>query len=109
MANKIIHSELEWNEGRVKGFFGKDLLMLDNSSLKIVKVAPYATYPLHVHPDKTEYAYVLEGHPDMEIGPDHFSGGQGDFFIFPQQVQHSILNKTDKECLLLIGAIKAQY
>jgi quercetin dioxygenase-like cupin family protein len=109
MKNKIMpEEELDWNEGSVKGFFGKELIKLENGSLKIVKVAPLASYPEHAHPDKTEYAYVQEGNPDFQIGANQFSGKPGEFFIFPKNVNHSIQNRTSAECLLLIGSIKNQ-
>lgn len=90
----------------MKNFFGKDLLMLDNGTVKLVKVAPAATYPEHLHPDKTEYVYVLEGHPHFKIGPEEFSAGPNEFYTFPARVKHAILNKTDQTCVLLVGGIK---
>jgi quercetin dioxygenase-like cupin family protein len=35
-----------------------------------------------------------------------FEGEVGDFYIFPVGEKHSIKNNTQKECCLLIGAIK---
>ncbi len=106
MKDKVTPDELEWNEGRVKNFYGKDLIAMENGSLKLVKVAPFASYPEHQHPDKTEYAYILEGNPHFVIGDNSYSGKPKDFFIFPQGIKHAIQNKTYSQCLLLIGAIK---
>ncbi len=103
--NIVIPDELAWTEGKVKNFFGKDLIALQNGSLKLVKVAPFASYPEHVHPNKTEYVYVLNGEPSFVIDGNHFDGKPNEFFIFPQQLKHAILNNTAKECLLLVGAI----
>jgi len=106
MKNKISPNEMEWKESRVKNFFGKELLMLDKGTLKVVKVAPLAIYPEHIHPDKTEYAYVLKGEPHFQIGTDAFDASPDEFYIFPPNVKHAIRNKSNAECILLVGSIK---
>ena len=105
MDNKIKSNLLEWSSGKVKGFYGKDFIKMDNGSVKLVKVDAHATYPLHVHPDKTEYAYVLEGNTEFEIDNQQYSSEPGDFFIFPRGKKHAIINNTNEDCLLLVGAI----
>ncbi|MES2394878.1 MAG: cupin domain-containing protein [Bacteroidota bacterium] len=106
MENKINTLELSWTAGKIKGFSGKELLLLPNGGLKLIKVSPLATYPEHLHPDKTEYAYVLEGTPEIIINSETYIGTIGDFFIFPLNTKHSIKNKTNFECILLIGSIQ---
>jgi len=97
---------LAWKSGRVKGFSGKDLITLANGGLKMVKIDALATYPLHLHPDKTEFIYVLDGTPKITIGAENYNGEKGDFFILPQSIKHSIANPLETECLLLVGAVK---
>lgn len=106
MENYKKTNSLKWETGKVNGFKGKGLIDLSNGGLKLVKVNPFATYPSHTHPDKTEYAYVLEGNPKMTIGETIYTGEKGDFFIFPKSIKHSIGNPNDNECTLLVGAIK---
>ena len=106
MKNKIAPNEMEWKERSVKNFSGKELLMLDKGTLKLVKAAPHAFYPEHIHPDTTEYAYVLKGHPHFQIGTDEFDASPDEFFIFPPNVKHAIRNKSNAECILLVGCIK---
>ena len=106
MKNHIKTDVLEWKTGKVKGFSGKNLISLENGGLKMVKVAALSTYPTHLHPDKTEYIYVLEGIPKITIGEMNYNGVKGDFFILPNAVKHSIVNNTDEECQLLVGEIK---
>ena len=96
---------MDWTSGRVKGFSGKSLIDLKNGGLKMIKVDPLSTYPLHVHRNKTEYIYVLEGSPKISIGENNYNGEKGNFFILPDSVKHSISNPTESECLLLVGAI----
>lgn len=64
-----------------------------------------SVYPEHLHPDKTEYAYVVSGNPEFSIDNEYFIGKSGDFFIFPCNVKHSIKSNTVVECLVLIGFI----
>lgn len=72
----------------------------------MVKIAPHAVYPLHYHPDKMEFIYVLEGNPEFKIGSTHFTGQSNDFFIFPANEKHAIENISENETILLVGAIK---
>lgn len=107
MENKIKSYQLEWSTGNVKGFQGKELLNINNGSFKLIKISPLSAYPIHVHPDKTEYAYVLEGTPEFIIENTEYTSVPGDFFIFPLKMEHAIKNNTHLECLLLVGAVKA--
>lgn len=106
MENYKKTGSLHWETGKVKGFKGKGLIDLNNGGLKLVKVAAHACYPIHIHPDKTEYAYVVDGNPTMTIGETVYQGEKDDFFIFPKSTKHSIENPSDTECTLLVGAIK---
>jgi len=96
---------MDWTSGKVKGFSGKSLIDLKNGGLKMIKVDPFATYPSHLHPNKTEFIYVLEGSPKITIGENNYNGVKGDFFILPDSIKHSIANSTESECLLLVGGI----
>lgn len=106
MENKVDTKQMEWHEGQVKNFFGKDLLKVGNGTVKVVKVSPLAEYPEHKHPDRTEYIYVLQGNPSFVIGKEEFDAQPNEFYIFPTRVNHAIKNKTNNECLLLVGGIK---
>lgn len=106
MKNKIKPDQLDWATGKIKGFHGKQLIDTENGGIKLIKICPQSYYPEHMHPDKTEYAYVLEGNPVFEIDNISYTSEPGDFFIFPSKMQHAITNKTSTECLLLVGAIK---
>lgn len=99
-------SQLDWKQGKVEGFLGKDLVNLEYGTIKLVKVLPRSRYPEHIHPDKLEFAFVHKGSPEFIIGTQQFEGKSGDFFVFPSKEKHAILNSTNEICLLLIGAIK---
>lgn len=104
--NAIRTTFLNWTPGKVSGFSGKDLLTLEQATIKLVSVEPNAKYPEHIHPDKTEFAFVIEGNPEFIINQINYVSQVHDFFIFPQNLPHSIINNTNQPCLLLIGGIK---
>ena len=106
MKRNFSTNELPWTEGKIKGFFSKELLSLTKGGLKLIKISPQASYPEHHHPDKTEYVYVLEGTPELTVNSEIYTGKTGDFIIFPLNIKHSIKNKTDTECILLIGSVQ---
>jgi len=106
MANIIKPETIQWEQTKIQGFSSKQLIEMPHGGLKLIKVEANSSYPLHHHPDKTEYIYVLEGNPEIIIGDDTHQGNESEFFILPQTVSHAINNKTEKACTLLIGAIK---
>ena len=105
MENYKNTDSMNWVPGKVEGFSGKNLIDLDKGGLKKVKIEPFATYPSHLHPDKTEYIYVLKGSPKVEIGENTFTGTLGNFFILPHSIKHSIANPSEEDCQLLVGSI----
>ncbi|NER14471.1 cupin domain-containing protein [Leptobacterium flavescens] len=106
MKNYKETASMGWVSGKIKGFQGRDLIDMENGGLKMIKIDPFASYPVHQHPDKTEYIYVLQGNPEITVDGKVYHGKKDDFFISPNSVKHSIANPSEKECLLLVGAIK---
>jgi len=98
--------ELVCHEGKVKGFYGADLLNLAQGGIKIVKVAAKANYPVHIHPDKTEFVYLINGSVNCYIESEQYNLNPGNFAVFPLGVTHKIENPTNFEATLLIGNIK---
>jgi quercetin dioxygenase-like cupin family protein len=96
---------MDWVSGKIKGFSGKNLIELEKGGLKMVKVDSFSSHPSHLHMNKTEYIYVLEGTPKITIDDKNYNGEKSDFFILPHSIKHSIANPVDSECLLLVGAI----
>lgn len=107
MKNKIETNSLTWKESKIKGFLTKQLIEHKNGSLKLIKVEPSSSYPLHNHPEKVEFIYVLEGSPEIIIGKDHYYGQRAEFFILSEKMNHSIINNDSSDCILLVGAINS--
>lgn len=91
---------------KIKHFFSEPLIQLENGALKKVRVETGANYPEHLHPDKTEYIYVLAGNPHFLIGSELFAASPDEFYVFPVNVKHAIRNESENDCLLLVGSIK---
>lgn len=106
MKTYITSDELEWETSKIKGFSSKQLLDIPTGGFKMIKVEPNSLYPLHQHPDKTEFIYVLEGNVQITNGDECIDGAKNDFYALPHSTKHSINNISDKECILLVGAIK---
>lgn len=98
-------NELEWQTGNIPGFSSKKMLSLSQSNFKLVKVAPYATYPNHVHPDKDEVLFIMKGSLSITIGNKTYIGKSSDLFIFPIGIKHSIANQSSNECIVFITSM----
>lgn len=98
--------QLGWNDMPVTGIAAKDLFAHENGTFKVVKLEPYAKYPIHQHADKTEYAFVIEGVLEAKIGENKYIGMPGAFFTFPVGIKHGLHNPNEKQTVILIGAVK---
>jgi quercetin dioxygenase-like cupin family protein len=103
---EINSNKLDWESMPVKGFEGKPLINHKSGGLKIVRIQPGSEFPLHQHPDKTEFAYVLEGTLEATIGDKIYTGESGTFYQFPVGMNHRLKNPADNEAVVLIGALK---
>jgi quercetin dioxygenase-like cupin family protein len=106
MNVKTEPQKLPWQAGKVQGFCSKDLLHQDAASIRLLKIEPGAAYPPHIHPDKTEFVYILEGEAHLHIADQSYTAQPGEFYVFPQMIRHSISNPQPASCTLLIGAIQ---
>lgn len=106
MENIVKPDLLNWENTQIKGFLSKKLIEMRNGGFKLIKVEPGSSYPMHNHPEKAEFIYVLRGMPEIIIGDNCFSGKNREFFIIPASVKHRINNNGNTECILLVGAIK---
>lgn len=106
MKEILNKQSIKWKPANVKGFSSHQILDEHGGTLKYLRIESGAHYPLHTHPDKTEYAQVLEGSAIITLGEKQFIAEQGEVIIFPESTPHAIGNATENECVLLLGAIK---
>ncbi len=104
--NHINPAELVLKEGNVSGFSGAELLNLSNGGVKVVEITPGANYPVHVHPDKTEFIYLIKGSITCWIADEKIQLNQGEFSIFPSNMKHALENNQNTKATLLVGNIK---
>lgn len=102
--------EMKWETSKVNGIFSRDLLNDKDGTFKMIKLSPNSTYPIHRHPNKTEFAFVLQGTLTATIGEEEFTGEEGAFFTFPVGTMHELKNSDqDKETIILVGAIMKKH
>lgn len=106
--SELLTSKLEWEKMPVNGFTKKDLISNSSGGLKLVKIMPGCEYPLHRHPNKTEFAYVLEGTLQATIGDTVYKGQSGAFYQFPCGEIHGLKNPGEVETIAIIGALKEE-
>lgn len=105
MSHRIPKEEGTWEEGNVSGVLSKELLTFEEGTAKLIRLRPGAAYPRHQHPQRTEYAYVLEGHPTLTVDHEAYETNPGDFVAFPTDTPHALANPGDRDALLLVGAV----
>lgn len=106
MEQIINHKNAAWLAGNIQGFSSNDILNQKNGGIKYLKVDPGAEYPEHIHPDKTEYAIIMEGNPQITINKQNYPAVPGDVFLFPPNIKHAISNQTQQTSILIIGSLK---
>ena len=59
----------------------------------------------HAERDEEEFAYVIEGNPDVWIDGKLYRLGPGDFVAFPSGtgIAHTFINNSDYTCQLVVG------
>ncbi len=98
-------SQLPWEPTPVTGVTVKELAHYSEGTAKLIRLAPGAEYPLHRHPQRTEYVYVLAGTATLTVADDTHDAQVGDFTLMPADTPHALANYTTFEALLWVGAI----
>lgn len=95
-----------WESTNVQGFSSKNLILLNNGGIKMIRIAPMADYPIHIHPDKTEFVFVLEGSISCTIAKEEVHCDKGEMVVFPIGIKHNIHNSGSSNAVVLVGNIK---
>lgn len=104
--SELLTKQVEWKKMPVEGFAMKELISKDSGGVKLVKIMPGCAYPLHRHPNKTEFAFVLEGTLQATVGENVYNGESGAFYQFPKGELHGLKNPGEIETIAIIGALK---
>lgn len=95
----------QWEPSKISGVFSKLLIQFPEGTGKLIQLKSGSHYPRHQHPDRTEYAYVLQGNPLISVGEDEYHCKPGDFVTIPAEAPHSLQNEMAEEAILFVGAI----
>ncbi len=102
----MIHTDkMPWEPISVAGISVKDLVHQAHGTAKLIRLAAYAQYPEHRHPNRTEYVYVLRGVLTVTIDGERQEASSGDFMLIPQNILHALVNNTPTDVVLWVGAI----
>ncbi|TAM58579.1 cupin domain-containing protein [bacterium] len=99
-------ADLAWEPTSVAGYEQKWLVKRDGGTYKLIRIQPGARFPLHRHPDRTEYAYVLEGVLEATIEGRTFRIAPHGFAEIPAGVEHGLYNPGPAPTIAQVGAIK---
>lgn len=105
MSQRLDVKGKSWELGKVAGVSAKDLITFPEGTAKLIRLEPGAHYPLHKHPHRTEYVYVLEGEPTLSVGDEVHVCHSGDFVSFPESTPHALANESQNDAILFVGAI----
>lgn len=98
-------ADLAWEPTNVAGYEQKWLFKHEGGTYKLVRIQPGARFPLHRHPDRTEYAYVLEGILEATLEGQTMRIAPHGFAEFPAGAEHGLYNPGAEPAIVQIGAI----
>lgn len=75
---------------------GGNLIPSDRITLGMTEVAPHVAMDPHVHIEKEEIVYVLEGEGEVRIGDVVEKMYPNVAVVFPENIEHAVANTGDK-------------
>lgn len=106
MDKNISYEMVNWLSTKIDGFSFHQLIDEKNGGLKFIKITPGSNYPIHQHPNTTEFALVVNGQALITKNEEEFISKVGEVVIFPNGIKHALANKSNKDVILLVGAIQ---
>ncbi len=91
-TDNILEEDVNW-EPVSDGKLGIEQFLARTSksgTVKFLKFDPGAKYPLHFHPDRSEWLCVISGDMNVEIDGRRLSLHGGGFVSFPVNSKHSL-------------------
>ncbi|MFN8229448.1 MAG: cupin domain-containing protein [Bacteroidia bacterium] len=106
MEKNISSDAANWLASKIDGFSFHQLIDEKNGGLKFIKIKPGSNYPIHQHPNTTEFALVVNGEAVITKNDEEFISKTGEVVIFPNGIKHALANKSNNDVILLVGAIQ---
>lgn len=106
MEKNISTDAANWLATKIDGFSYHQLIDEKNGGLKFIKIAPGSNYPIHQHPNTTEFAAVVKGKVVITKDDQEFISNTGEVTIFPYGIKHALGNNSNEDVILLVGAIQ---
>ncbi|MCL6562497.1 MAG: cupin domain-containing protein [Firmicutes bacterium] len=97
-------SELPWEPAPVEGVSWQLLQEVPQGTIKRFRLQPGASYPVHHHPDRSEWVYTVVGTLTVTLGSTVQELQPGDFAWIPVGLAHGLGNQTDEVVEFLVGA-----
>ncbi|WP_393972221.1 cupin domain-containing protein [Oxyplasma meridianum] len=87
----------------INGIYQRLLISARGGTEKFIKFEKNADYPLHHHPDRHEWIYVIEGQITVNVDEKIRTLNPGEYEDFPVNSNHS-LKAGDKGAVVLVSA-----
>lgn len=104
MDGLVRGSEQPWEPAPVEGVSWQLLKDVPEGTIKRFRLQAGATYPLHHHPDRSEWVYLVEGTLTLTLGSAVQELHPGDFAWIPARLPHGLGNQTGDLVEFLVGA-----
>ncbi|MEM0158721.1 MAG: cupin domain-containing protein [Thermoplasmataceae archaeon] len=98
-------TEIEWTQvsKAVEGIFQHLEVQRKNGTIKFLKFDPGSSYPVHHHPDRVEWLYVLSGRMIATIDSVEHDLAKGEFATFMVNSNHSLRAGKDGALVLVVA------
>lgn len=96
----------DWHQVGSEDLKVQQRMLMDHPGgvVKLLAMEAGGYYPLHHHPDRHEWVYVLEGQFETEVDGEVRTLSPGDFREFPTWSQHRLAAPHGK-VLAVLGAL----
>jgi mannose-6-phosphate isomerase-like protein (cupin superfamily) len=81
---------------KVRVYIGTDRLYSDHMTMGMTEVPPQTAMTPHVHEDKEEVIFVIQGHGEVTIGDSVEKLEPNTAVVFPMGISHVVNNKSTK-------------
>lgn len=76
--------------------------------IDFVQIPPASTIGSHKHGDNREWYFILQGKGQMTFCGEQINVEQGDVLVNPEQGEHSLVNHSNQDILLVVIQFSAR-